>query len=217
MAATELSFTDQARFGGSQAIYPTPFSAPERRPHVFTGLWPSPIPILNCWSVMLSSATGSHLAYTFASKIIVSCWGHLLVAPDPSVAKVSQFFARDEHKRERLVTLVQPRNKQTLNDLRLTVYEQRFGAISTFEQRTVPTDGCIITESPGEIRASGYMLAHGDRGLIDYQPPTSLIRLVGINMEVASRRVKLQTRDSKKKGAETKEYEIFDVQPRRPA
>jgi hypothetical protein len=65
-----------------------------------------------------------------------------------------------------------------------------------------------VTEAPAQIRTSGYMLAHSQRGLIGFQPPVPFVRAVGIRMETQSRRVLLQTRDSKKKDAGVKTYEI---------
>ena len=135
----------------------------------------------------------------------------VLIVPDPQVAGVKQFFTRDASKRERLVTFVQARVKQNVEGLDLTVFEERFGAISTFHRAVVPADGIVVTVPPAEIRASGYMLGHSERGLIDFQPPTPFIRTVGFTMETSTRRVRLQTRDSKKKDAEIKEHEFAEM------
>jgi hypothetical protein len=135
----------------------------------------------------------------------------VLIAPDPQVAKVKQYFTRDAARKERLVTQVQARARQNLQGLQLTIFEERFGAISTFRQLAVPPDGNVVTEPPGEIRASGYMLAHSERGLIDFQPPTPFLRTIGLSMETFSRTVRLQTRDSKKKGTEVKTHDIGEL------
>ena len=84
----------------------------------------------------------------------------VLIVPDPQVAGVKQSFTRDASKKELLVTLVQARAKQQVQGLELTVFEERFGAISTFRREVVPADGIVVTEPPAEIRASGYMLSH---------------------------------------------------------
>ena len=72
--------------------------------------------------------------------------GIVLVAPDPQVAKVTQYFSRDARKKERLVTQVQARAKQNLKELGLTIFEERFGAISTFRQLPVPSEGYVVTD-----------------------------------------------------------------------
>jgi hypothetical protein len=206
-----LPVPDRSFLGGGLQTYPTPFLGPGSAPARIHRLMASGDPDLD--SLSQDSLAGDWLAPRIHFRIeeYRELLGSIvLVAPDPQVRKVAQYFVRDANKKERLVTQVQARANQALDNLDLTIFEERFGAISTFRQIAVPADGIVVTEPPGEIRASGYMLGHPERGLVDFQTPTPFIRTVGFTMETSSRLVKLQTRDSKKKDAEIKEYDIHE-------
>jgi hypothetical protein len=210
----QLAFpiSDQSLFGSGQIAYPTPFLGPGALPARIHRLMSAADPDLE------SLARDPRLCDWLAPRVHFRVEDYLellgsivLIAPDPQVAKVKQYFTRDAARKERLVTQVQARARQNLQGLQLTIFEERFGAISTFRQLAVPPDGNVVTEPPGEIRASGYMLAHSERGLIDFQPPTPFLRTIGLSMETFSRTVRLQTRDSKKKGAEVKTHDIGEL------
>jgi hypothetical protein len=210
----QLAFpiSDQSVFGSGDVTYPTPFLGPGALPARIHRLMSAADPDLE------ALARDPHLCAWLASRIhfrvedYIELLGSIvLVAPDPQVAKVSQYFTRDAARKERLVTQVHAHAGQPLQNLTLTVFEERFGAISTFEQLPVPPDGNLVTEPPGEVRASGYMLAHPERGLIDFRPPAPFIRTIGLSMETYSRTVRLQTRDGKKKGAEVKTHDIGEL------
>jgi hypothetical protein len=205
---------DQSLFGGVLRAYPTPFLGPGAAPARIHRLMASADPYLDSLADDLRACDWLAPRLHFRIEEYRELLGSLvLVAPDPQVEKVSQYFVRDAEKNERLVTQVQARPGQKLDRLRLTILEERFGAISTFRQLDVPSDGIVVTEGPAEIRASGYLLGHPERGLIDFQTPTPFIRTIGFRMEVASRMVKFQTRDSKKKNAEIKEHQITEPMP----
>jgi hypothetical protein len=202
---------DQTLFGGVMRTYPTPFLGPGAAPARIHRLMASADPDLE--SLVDDTLACDWLAPRIHFRIEEYpelLGGLVLVAPDPQVEKVSQYFVRDREKRERLVTQVQARPNQQLDNLNLTIFEERFGAISAFHQVAVPPDGIVVTEAPAEIRASGYMLGHPERGLVDFQTPTPFIRTIGFTTEVSSRLVKLKTRESKKKNAEIKEHGIYE-------
>jgi hypothetical protein len=207
----QLAFpiSDQSLFNAGQIIYPTPFLGPGSAPARIHRLMAAADPDLE--SLPIDAAACNWLAPRIHFRIEdyrELMGGIVLVAPDPQVAKVTQYFSRDARKKERLVTQVQARAKQNLKELGLTIFEEWFGAISTFRQLPVPSEGYVVTDPPAEIRASGYMLGHSTRGLIDFQPPTPFMRSVGVTMETSTRRVKLQTRESRKRDAETTEHEV---------
>jgi hypothetical protein len=201
--------SDQSLFNAGQITFPTPFLGPGSTPARIHRLMAAADPDLDSLSKDLAAsdwlAPRIHFRVDDYPELL---GGIVLIAPDPQVEKVSQYFSRDAQRKEWLVTQIQARPKQSLDGLGLTIFEERFGAISTFRQLDVPSEGYVITDPPAEIRASGYMLGHSDRGLIDFQPPTSFVRSIGLTMETSTRRVKLQTRESRKKGAEIKEHEI---------
>jgi hypothetical protein len=205
---------DQSLFGGVLRAYPTPFLGAGAAPARIHRLMASADPYLDSLADDLRACDWLAPRIHFRIEEYPELLGSLvLVAPDPQVEKVSQYFVRDAEKNERLVTQVQARPGQKLDHLQLTILEERFGAISTFRQLNMPPNGIVVTEGPAEIRASGYFLSHSERGLIDFQTPTPFIRTVGFSMEVASRTVKLQTRDSKKKNADVKEHQITERMP----
>jgi hypothetical protein len=205
---------DQSLFGGVLRAYPTPFLGPGAVPARIHRLMAYADPDLEALAddrqICDWLATRVHFRIEKYRELLGSL---VLVAPDPQVEKVSQYFVRDAEKNEKLVTHVQARPHQKLEDLHLTIMEERFGAISTFRQINVPSNGLVITEGPAEIRASGYLLGHAERGLIDFQTPTPFVRTVSFTMGVTSRVVKLKTRDSKKKDAGTRDYDIYEEGP----
>ncbi len=202
---------DQTLFGGLMKTYPTPFLGPGAAPARIHRLMASADPDLDSLTddplVRDWLAPRIHFRIEEYPELL---GGLVLVAPDPQVENVSQYFVRDRHQKERLITQIQPRPNQQLDNLNLTILEERLGVISTFRQLPVPSDGVVITEAPAEIRASGYMLGHPERGLIDFQTPTPFIRTIGITTETSSRLVKLKTRESKKKDAGIREHQIHE-------
>jgi hypothetical protein len=211
----QLAFpiSDQSLFGGG-TYYPTPFVGPGAAPARIHRLMSAADPVLEVLArdivVCGWLASRIHFRIDEYPELLGSI---ALIAPDPQVRSVKQFFTRDKEGKERLVTLLQPRTGQNLDRLELTILEERFGAISTFLRPRIPPHGAVVTEAPAEIRSSGFMLAHPERGLIHFQPPLPFIRTVGFRMETSSRRVQLQTRDSKKKDAEVKTHEIGEFVP----
>jgi hypothetical protein len=211
----QLAFpvSDHSLLGGG-SYYPTPFMGPGAAPARIHRLMSAADPDLEVLTQDLAVCSWLSSRIHFRIDDYPELLGSIvLVAPDPQVRSVKQYFTRDEDRKERLVTVLQPRTGQDLQGLELTMLEERFGAISTFFRAPIPSHGMIVTEAPAQIRSSGYMLAHAERGLIDFQPPLPFIRTVGIRTEISSRRVRLQTRDSKKKDAEVKTYEIGEFTP----
>jgi hypothetical protein len=130
---------DQALFGGVLRAYPTPFLGPGAAPARIHRLMASADPYLDSLADDLRACDWLAPRLHFRIEEYPELLGSLvLVAPDPQVEKISQYFVRDAEKSERLVTQVQARPGQRLDRLRLTILEERFGAISTFRQLDVP-------------------------------------------------------------------------------
>jgi hypothetical protein len=210
VAPVAFPISDHSLFGG-ESYYPTPFIGPGAAPARIHRLMSAADPDLEVLTHDLAVCNWLSSRIHFRIDDYPELLGSIvLVAPDPQVRSVKQYFTRDKDQKEWLVTGLQPRTGQNLEGLELTILEERFGAISTFLRPPIPSHGMIVTEAPSQIRSSGYMLAHSERGLIGFQPPVPFVRAVGIRMETQSRRVLLQTRDSKKKeaGVKIKTYEI---------
>jgi hypothetical protein len=157
----QLAFpiSDQSFFGSGQIIYPVPFIGPGAQPARIHRLMSAADSNLEALSRDPSLCDWLARQIHFRIDDYLELLGSIvLVAPDPEVAKVQQYLTRDTARKEQLATVIHARGGKTLEGLLLTVFEERFGAISTFEQRTVPADGHVVTKPPGEIRASGYML-----------------------------------------------------------
>jgi hypothetical protein len=211
----QLAFPISDRsFLGGDSYYPTPFMGPGAAPARIHRLMSEADPDLEVLTkdevVCKWLSSRIHFRIDDYPELL---GGLVLVAPDPQVRSVRQYFTRDKDEKERLVTILQPRAGCNLQGLELTILEERFGAISTFSRHDIPPDGIIVTEAPDQIRSSGYILAHFERGLIGFQPPVPFIRSIGFQMETSSRRVQLETRDSKKKDAEAKSHEIDEFAP----
>jgi hypothetical protein len=161
---------DQSLFGGVLRAYPTPFLGSGAAPARIHRLMASADPYLESLADDIRACDWLASRIHFRIEEYRELLGSLiLVAPDPQVEKVSQYFVRDARKHERLVTQVQARPGQRLDHLQLTVLEERFGAISTFRQLDVPPDGIVVTEGPAEIRESGYLLGTLSGGLSTFR------------------------------------------------
>jgi hypothetical protein len=199
----------QALFGG-EAYYPTPFigasASPARIHRLMAAADPDLIAFAEDEDACAWLAPRVHCRLDDYPELLGSI---ALVAPDPQVRSIRQYLTHKDGK-ESFVTAIRPRFGRSLEGLELTILEERFGAISTFVRKEVPPHGIVVTSAPDKIRTSGYMLAHPERGLIGFQSPLPFVRTVGLTTELLSRRVRIQTRDSKKKDAETKTHDIAE-------
>jgi len=206
-----MPLADPSLFGSADDFYPTPFIGP--------GAYPSRVhrqsapltPLLA--RVIDDSEAASWLRRRLHFDIrrhdeLVG--GAVLVVPDPDVRAVQTFMTRDADGQEHLVGQVLARRGGTLRGLSLTLFEERFGAMHLFE--TFKVEGTLmVVRATDQLEHTGYALSHVHRGLVDQQKALPYLRTINIGMGVVGRRVRIETQDSRGKGAANVRHDIDEL------
>ena len=218
---------DPSLFGSADDFYPTPF--------IGAGAYPARVhrqlaPLLPIMERVVDDADARtwlrrrvHFDVARHDELV---GGAVLVVPDPDVRAVRTFMARDADGREHLVGEVLARRGRKLDGLTLTLFEERFGAMHLFESSAV-VDTLMIVPATDELEHTGHTLSHVTRGLVDQQKALPYLRTIGLNMGMVGRRVRVETQDSRRKGAQTTVHtvdettreskSIIDLEPDAPA
>jgi len=202
---------DPSLFGSAEDLYPTPFLGSGAQPARVHRQLADLSPLLE--RVIADAEARAWLRRRINFDIgehdeLVG--GAVLVVPDPDVRAVHTFMARDADGREHLVGEILPRRGRSLNGLTLTLFEERFGAMHLFESFSVGED-LMIVSATGRLEHTGHALSHVERGLVDQQKALPYIRSIGLNMGVVGRRVRIKTRDGRRKNAPSVTHDINEV------
>jgi hypothetical protein len=140
-----------------------------------------------------------------------------LVVPDPVLRGGHHYFGSEEDKRfERLVYRLLPRAGQTLNDLSLTILEQRANLLSRFETVEVPADGLVVSSRQLPVQSSGYVVTHPVHGVLAYQAPVPFLRTVSIARGRIGRRVRVEVPETDAAGAPVSTYDVHELDGEHP-
>jgi hypothetical protein len=203
---------DPSLFGSDKDLYPTPFIGPGAYPakihRQFAALTPLLEKVLDDDAARTWLRRRIHFDVALYSELL---GGAVLVVPDPDVASVRVFMAREEDDRERLVGEVLPRPGRSLKGLTLTLFEERLGALGLFQTFEVGGD-LMIGPSTNQLDHIGYVLSHVDRGLVDQQKPLPFLRAINWQIGISSRKIQIETRDDRSKGADTTQHQVDEVE-----
>lgn len=204
---------DLSLFGSGDDFYPTPFigagAHPARIHRQMAPLEPLLERLVEHPAAVAWLKRRIHFDIARHGELVA---GAVLVAPDPDVREVRSFMARDAERREHLVAEVLPRAGRTLNELTLTLFEERFGAMHLFKTFTV--DGSLMmVPGQGQLEQTGYSLSHIERGLVAQQKAVPYLRSISLNTSVVSRRVQVQTTD-RRKNARSLTHEVQETDHR---
>lgn len=135
--------------------------------------------------------------------------GAVLIIPDSDVSSVNTHLVHNNNETEYLITQVKARMGRKLSGLSLSMYEERYGGISTYSNY-IPTRGCFFSEEASqEISAIGYNISHNERGLIEERVPTRFLRNISVSVNtLGHNRVKLKTFEGQSGHQQENEYII---------
>lgn len=202
---------DPSLFGSADDFYPTPFigagAHPARVHRQLAPLIPLMGRVVDDAGARAWLRRRIHFDVARHDELV---GGAVLVVPDPDVREVSTFMARDADGREHLVGEVLARRGRKLGGLTLTLYEERFGAMHLFENFAVG-GALMIVPATDQLEHTGHALSHVTRGLVEQQKALPYLRTIGLNMGTIGRRVRVQTQDSRRKGAATTVHTIDET------
>lgn len=125
----------------------------------------------------------------------------VLVVPDPIINQIDNFLipATAEHG-ERIFYRFVARPNQTLNGLKITMFDEQSYLLSSFEVKDIPVDGIIEIDKGNCSGAYGYVVTHATHGILVYHPPSGFLRQVNLSMGIVNqiRKVSVPTGDSPK-------------------
>ena len=206
-----MPLADPSLFGSGDDLYPTPFigagAHPARVHRMLAPLAPLMERVVDDVGVRIWLQRRIHFDVARHDELV---GGAVLVVPDPDVRVVHASMARDADDREHLVGEVLPRRGRTLEGLTLTLFEERFGAMHLFKTFAVG-DALMIVPATDQLEHTGHTLSHVTRGLVDQQKALPYLRTIGLNVGVIGRRVRVETQDSRRKGAATTIHEVDET------
>jgi len=122
------------------------------------------------------------------------------IAPDPVIRQIDNFMVPAKDGRgERIIYRVVPRPGQSLDGLRITAFDKEARLLTSFETHQVPADGILEVDKGTCMGEYGFVVTHDNHGVLAYQPSTSFLRQVNLNIRVNSgnsRRVSVPSVDS---------------------
>lgn len=122
------------------------------------------------------------------------------IAPDPVIRQIHYFMvpAKDGHG-ERIIYRVVPRPGQSLEGLRITAFDKEARLLTSFETYQIPPDGILEVDKGTCMGEYGFVITHGQQGVLAYQPSVSFLRQTNLSIRVNSgnsRRVIVPSGDS---------------------
>jgi hypothetical protein len=136
-----------------------------------------------------------------------------LVVPDPIIKQIDNFLIpASDGQGERIFYRFVPRPEQTLDGLRIAMFDEQAYLLSNFETRDVPADGILEVDKGSCLGAYGYVVTHPVHGVLSYHPPAGFLRQIGLNMGIVSqvRKVSVPIGDSPK--SPQTEYRVHRTQ-----
>lgn len=111
------------------------------------------------------------------------------ISPDPVVKQIDNFMvpATEEHG-ERIIYRIVPYPDQNLQGLKLTAFDKQAQLLTSFRTYSVPCDGILEIDKGTCTGEYGFVLTHDEYGILAYQPATSFIRQISLNMHASSAR-----------------------------
>lgn len=122
------------------------------------------------------------------------------IAPDPVVKQIDNFMvpAKDGHG-ERIIYRIVPRPSQSLDGVRVTAFDKEARLLTSFKTYPVPADGILEVDKGTCMGEYGFVVTHDKYGVLAYQPSSSFLRQMNLDIRVSSgsrRKVRVPSGDS---------------------
>ncbi len=134
-----------------------------------------------------------------------------LIAPDPIIQQIDNFMIpADEKHGERIFYRFIPRPGQTLEDLRITTFDEQAHLLTSFETNAIPTDGVLVVDKGSCTGQYGFVVTHPVYGILAYSPPTGFLRQINFRMHATGGGTKISVPISDAKNSTRMEYLAAD-------
>lgn len=128
-----------------------------------------------------------------------------LVTPNPLIQKVDNFLIRKENTEVVFHRFI-ARPGESLEGLKITLYEENNSLLTLVHTQDIPADGIIELERPMCMGEYGYQVVHEQYGLILQHQPTGFVRQVGLSMGVVGKQFEVTAPTSTKKNSAKQTY-----------
>jgi hypothetical protein len=110
-----------------------------------------------------------------------------LVVPDPIIKQIDNFLIpASDGRGERIFYRFVPRPGQTLDGLKVAMFDEQAYLLSNFDARDVPADGILDVDKGSCLGTYGYVVTHSVHGVLSYHPPAGFIRTMNLNMGIVN-------------------------------
>lgn len=111
----------------------------------------------------------------------------VLVVPDPIIKQVDNFLIpANGSQGERIHYRFVPRAGQSIDGLKITMFDERLNLLSSFESVNIPSDGILDIEKGNCTGRYGYVVTHPVHGILLYHPPSGFLRSIGFNIGIVN-------------------------------
>lgn len=102
-----------------------------------------------------------------------------LVVPDPVIKQIDNFLIpAGDARGERIFYRFVPRPGQTLDGLKIAMFDEQAHLFTNFEIRDIPADGILDLDKGCCLGKYGYVVTHPVHGILLHHSPTSFLRTI---------------------------------------
>lgn len=132
-----------------------------------------------------------------------------LIVPDPIIRKIDNFLIpASEQTGERIFYRFIPHVGQSLDQLKIAMFDEQAYLLSNFEIAEIPADGILDIQKGNCSGTYGYIITHPIHGVLNYHAPTGFIRSVNFSMGIVSETRKVTVPISESPKSKSIEYSV---------
>lgn len=129
----------------------------------------------------------------------------VLVAQDPLIKRIDNFFVPQPDGGEKEVIRVVPHRRGNLDGLSVTVFERQAELLTRFETRQLPESGLLMLASNEPLAATGLLVSHESMGPLQVQAANHYLRAVSLGVHVDGPTVQIEApADDSRRAARTR-------------
>lgn len=131
------------------------------------------------------------------------------IAPDPVIRQIDHFMVpAKDGKGERIIYRIVPHPGQSLEQVHVTAFDKEARLLTSFRTHQIPMDGILEVDKGTCMGEYGYVVTHEQHGVLAYQPSSSFLRQMNLNLRVASgKRLKVNAPSGDSTSSPRMEYE----------
>lgn len=135
-----------------------------------------------------------------------------LIVPDPIIRKIDNFLIpATEQTGERIFYRFIPHVGQSLDQLKIAMFDEQAYLLSNFEIESIPADGILDIQKGNCSGTYGYIITHPTHGVLNYHAPTGFLRSMNFSMGIVSETRKVTVPISESPKSKSIEYSVNRV------